>query len=144
MSLLKFPQTLTRSDFPDIDVAALAACGEHLAVPGEGESQHRLLHHHEVLRRLVLEVLPDLAGGEVPHLDEAVHAPGDEVLAVRTEEGGLDVGLGAELDLSGELGGKLLVLLLPHGGLASEQVNLGTGGQKTLVLLPLEGLTQEC
>ena len=40
------------------------------------------------------------------------------------------MGLGAEHDLPRKLGAKLLVLLvllLPHGGLASEQINLGAG-----------------
>ena len=143
MGFLKLPQTLSRRDLPDEDVASLAAGGEHLTVPGEGEAQHRLLHHHEVLRGLVLQILPDLARGEVPHFNEAVHGAGDEVLTVRTEYGGLYVGLGSELDLPGQLGRELLVLLLPHCGLAPEQVDLTAGWEESLVLLPLEGLAQQ-
>jgi hypothetical protein len=33
------------------------------------------------------------------HLNEAVHRSGDEILAVRTEGGRFDVGLGTKLDL---------------------------------------------
>ena len=38
VSLLKFPQTLSRCNFPNVDVAALAVSGEHLTVPVEGAS----------------------------------------------------------------------------------------------------------
>ena len=34
---------------------------------------------------LVFEILPDLAGGEVPHLNKAVDSAGHQVLAVRGE-----------------------------------------------------------
>ena len=43
----------------------------------------------------------------------------------------------------GKLGGELLVLLLPHGGLPPEQVDLAAGREKALVLLPLESLAQQ-
>ena len=43
----------------------------------------------------------------------------------------------------GKLGGELLVLLLPHCGLAPEQVDLTAGWEESLVLLPLEGLAQQ-
>lgn len=32
-----------------------------------------LIHHHELVSGLVLEILSDLAGREIPHFDEAVH-----------------------------------------------------------------------
>ena len=54
------------------------------------------------------------------------------------------MGLGPELDLLAEHGGVLLLLLLPHGGLAAEEIDLGAGRQQTLMLLPLEGLPEEC
>jgi len=42
---------------------------------------------------LVLQILPDLAGSKVPHLDESVHTSCYEVLAVRRESGRLNVRL---------------------------------------------------
>ena len=41
--------------------------------------------------------LSDLAGGEVPHLDEAVHRPGHQILAVRREARTLHMGLLSKL-----------------------------------------------
>ena len=46
-----------------------------------------------------------------------VHGPRHQVQTFRAEQGGLYVGLGAKLLV-------LLVLLLTHGGLTLEQVNL--------------------
>lgn len=92
---------------------------------------------------LVLEVPAYLARGEVPDFKEAVHRACDEELAVGGEAGALDVGLEPQLDDAGELCGEALVLLLPEGGPASEQVQGAAGGQQPLVLLPLKGLAQQ-
>lgn len=143
VSLLEPSQALTGGDLPDPNLTSLRSGGQHLAVPGEGQTQDGLLHHHEIILSLVPQVLPDLAGGEVPDLEESVDRAGDQVLSVGRKRGALDVRLGPELDLLAQRRRVLLLLLLSHGGLAPEQVDLGAWRQKTLVLLPLESLAEQ-
>ena len=143
MGLFKSSQALTGGDLPDPDLTSLRSGSQHLAVSGERQTQHGLLHHHEVVLSLVPQVLSDFTGGEIPDLEEPVDRSGDQVLAVGGKGRALDVRLGPELDLLAQGGRVLLFLLLPHGGLASEQVDLGAWRQKPLVLLPLEGLAKK-
>ena len=48
----------------------------------------------------------------------------------------------AYLDVPGELCGEALLLHVLHGSLAPEQIDGHTGGEETLVLLPLQGLVE--
>lgn len=102
----------------NLNLSILSAGGQHLRVSAEAHAQHGVVHHHEVVLRLVLEILQagtdtrsvdreedwrpsgdaslwrylsDLAGGEVPDLDEAVDRPGHQVLTVGREAGTLHV-----------------------------------------------------
>jgi len=68
---------------------------------------------------LVLEILPDLASGKVPHLHKAVCTACHQVLAVRGERSTLRVRLGAELDGLGQEGGVLLILNVLNGSSTS-------------------------
>ena len=45
--------------------------------------------------------------------------------------------------LLAKLRGVPLVLLLPHGRLSPEEIDLGSGREQALVLLPLEGLSEQ-
>ena len=69
MGLVEPAQTLPGGDLPNPDLPGFGTGDEHFAVSGEAQGQHGFLHHHEVVLGLVLEVLPDLARGEVPHLN---------------------------------------------------------------------------
>lgn len=55
-------------DTKDINRACRAACGQVLAVPAEGAAQHRLVVHHELVLRLVRQVLAQSTRVEVPDL----------------------------------------------------------------------------
>lgn len=70
-----------------LNFSIMRSAGQQVRVPAEGHAEHGLLHHHEAVLGLVLEIFPDLAGGKVPHLDEAVHRAGDQVLAIWGEPG---------------------------------------------------------
>lgn len=140
--LLESPQALSALNSPDLYFTVLRAAGEHLAVPTESHRQHRLLHHHEIVLRLVLKVLSYLAGREIPYLDETVHRAGDQVLSVWREARALDVRLLTELYLLRQLCRILLVLLISNSGFTAKQVDRRARGEETLVLLPLESLAE--
>lgn len=74
VGFVEAPQALAGHQAPHLDLAILRAGGQHFAVPREGHRQHGLLHHHEIVGGLVLEILADFAGREVPHFDEAINA----------------------------------------------------------------------
>jgi len=76
----------------------------------------------------------NVGGG--PRLDEAVHAAGDERLAVRREARDLRVALLSKLDRALEERGEALHLVARAGRLAAEQVERGARRQQALVLLP--------
>ena len=92
MGLLKLAKALPTCDLPHKYLTTLAAGGKHFAVPvkiirlqtlqsmlnidcqkrlgpRECEAENGVLHQHEVLSRLVLQVLPDLASREIPNLN---------------------------------------------------------------------------
>ena len=143
MCLLESAQTLTGLYLPHLDLAVARARGEHLRVAAVGQAEHGVLHHHEVLLRLVLEILAYLARGEVPHLDEAVHRARDQVLAVGREAHHLGVRLLAHLDLLVEHGRIRLLDLFAHRRLAAKQVDGRARRQQALILLPLERLAEQ-
>lgn len=72
-----------------------------------------------------------------PHLHKAVHAAGDQQLAVGREGGALGVRLGAELDLAVEVCGEGLHLVPRPRRRAAEQVKGGTRREQALLLLPV-------
>ncbi len=76
----------------------------------------------------------NVGGG--PRLDEAVHAAGDERLAVRREARDLRVALLPKLNCALEERGEALHLVARAGRLAAEQVERGARRQQALVLLP--------
>ena len=128
---------------PHFDAAILATACEQLRVAREVEAEDRHVVHHQLVPRLVLEVLAQLAALKVPHLDEAVDRAGDEVLTVGREARALRVRLLAKLDhrpRRGE-GGLGLDDALRRG--ATEEVKLAPARQHALVLLPLERLAEQ-
>ena len=42
-----------------LDLSILSAGGQHLRVSTEAHTQHRIVHHHEVILSLVLKILKD-------------------------------------------------------------------------------------
>lgn len=67
----------------NLDLAVLWARGEHLRVSAERQAEDGVVHHHEVVLRLVLQIFPNLASREVPHLNEPIHTSRDQVLTIR-------------------------------------------------------------
>lgn len=65
---------------PHFDAAILATACEQLRVAREVEAEDRHVVHHQLVPRLVLEVLAQLAALKVPHLNEAVERARDQVL----------------------------------------------------------------
>lgn len=143
MRLLEPPQALSALHPPDLDLAVLTTTRQHLAVATERHRQYRLLHHHKVVLRLVLQVLPDFTGREIPHLDEAVDRASDQVLAVGRETSTFHVRLLTKFDLLRQLRRIFLVLLIANCRLTSEQIYRGPWRQQTLMLLPLQRLPQQ-
>lgn len=41
----------------DLDLSVLGSGGQHLRVPAEAHAQHGVVHHHEVVLSLVLQIL---------------------------------------------------------------------------------------
>ena len=93
MCVVKTPETLSCGYFPHLDLPVLGPCCEHLAVTAVIETQHRAVHHHEIVFALVLEILANFAGEVVPHLDKAINASRDEELSIRRELAALRVRL---------------------------------------------------
>ena len=52
--LLEPSETLAGGNLPDPNLTSLRPRCQHLAVPGKRQTQNGLLHHHEVVLRLVL------------------------------------------------------------------------------------------
>ena len=111
MRLLEPSETLTGGNLPDPNLTSLRPRRQHLAVSGKGQTQDRLLHHHEVVLRLVLQILPDLSGREIPDFEEAVDRSGDEVLAIGRKGAAFDVRFGPEFDLLAQSGRVFFFLL---------------------------------
>lgn len=42
-----------------LDLSILGSGGQHLCVSAEAHTQHGVVHHHEVILRLVLQILQD-------------------------------------------------------------------------------------
>lgn len=74
---------------------------------------------------LVLQIFAQLSRCEVPHFDEPVHGPSDQILAVWAELGRLRVTFGAKFEGSRECCRMPLILLLADRRFSTEQINLG-------------------
>lgn len=63
----------------DLDLSVLGAGGQHLRVPAEAHAQHGVVHHHEVVLSLVLQILGDTqSAGDIldhPGVPETPHLP---------------------------------------------------------------------
>lgn len=111
-----------------LDLSILSAGGQHLRVSAEAHAQHGIVHHHEVVLSLVLQILDDkqsmtsfllsrgfleghashvclylsdFPSGEVPHLNEAINRASDQVLPIRGEPGTLHMRLLSKLSRKG-------------------------------------------
>ena len=80
-----------------LDFSILPTGGKHLTIPAECQADHSFIHQHEVLLCLVLQVFPDFSSGEIPHLNETINTPSDQVLAIWWEPCTLWMGLGTKL-----------------------------------------------
>ncbi len=40
-----------------LDLSILSSCGQHLCITTEAHTQHCIVHHHEVILSLVLQIL---------------------------------------------------------------------------------------
>lgn len=109
------PSSVTENTSADLDLSVLGSGGQHLRVPAEAHAQHGVVHHHEVVLSLILQILgtnkaflitrapetppspppdphlylSDFPSGEVPHLDEAINRTSDQILTIRGESGTL-------------------------------------------------------
>lgn len=75
--------------------------------------------------RLVLEILPYFSGGEIPNLDEPVHAAAHQELTIRRESGTLYMRFVTKFNLFGQLRRVFLVVLVPDRRFTSEQIDSG-------------------
>lgn len=41
----------------DLNLSILSSSGQHLCVPTEAHAQHCIVHHHEVILSLILQIL---------------------------------------------------------------------------------------
>lgn len=51
----------------------------------ESHREDGAIHHHEIVLCLILQVLTELSGCEIPHFDEAIHGAGDKILSIWAE-----------------------------------------------------------
>jgi len=72
---------------------------------------------------LALKILSYFSGGEVPNLDEAIHAASYQILTVGGKSRAFNVRLLSEFDLLGHLSGILFIFNVLHGSFTTEQID---------------------